>query len=280
MTNKITRKVTVRKRKTYSAKEAMAQLHHMDRSKFYRLVNNGTIKAIPKPGSKQSVYDRASVDALAQELAQFRAAIEDAAEEEALTFVQATPEDMDGVYAVAHELFGYTSSAEIRKPMVEVCPRGNYLVKQNEEIVAFIIIQALKPERLVAFMRGEIRGWDLTAQDLLCFEPGGSYECLVKSIGATRKYGKNEQLRFSRRLLRGAVQEIIRMGREGIRIEKLYATSPYPEGQKICESAEMQEFSQPLGDRRTYVVDISAAHGKPYAIYKAEIEKWIQYHDQ
>ena len=193
--------------------------------------------------------------------------------------MQATPEDMDGVYAVAHELFGHTSSAAIRRPMIEASPRGNYLVKQNEEIVAFIIVQALRPERLEAFMRGEIRGWDLTAADLLPFEPGHSYECLVKSIGATRKYGKSEQLRFSRRLLRGTVQEIIKMGKEGIRIEKLYATSPYPEGQKICESAEMEEFSAPLGDRRTYVVDITKAGGKPYKIYRDELESWASYHD-
>jgi hypothetical protein len=259
----------------YVAKEALAKLE-ISRSRFYRLVSSGRIKPIPQPDSKQSVYSRKEIDLLASELLQFRAAMNDASEDEMLVFRQAEPADMDGVYEVAHSLFGHTSSADMRRPMIEACPQGNYIVVQGKEIVAFVHIQPLQPDRLDAFMRGEIRGWDLTANDLNCFRVGEQFDCLVKSIGATRKYGRSEQIRFARRLLSGTVRELIKMGRSGIRINKLYATSPYEEGQKICESADMEEYSKPLGDRRTYVVDVNQSNSKPYEAYRSALMDWLQ----
>lgn len=265
--------------RTYTAKQAQERLQ-VDVNKFYRLVHAGHIKAIQVPASKHSIYEAESVDRLARELNQFKDVVnEDTAklqQDGTVTFRQATPEDMDGVYAVAHELFGHTTPADQRKPMIEACPQGNYVLLRGDEIVAYIHIQPLKTDRLKAFMDGSIRGWDLTYKDLDCFAPGKSVECLVKSIGATAKYGIEAQRYFGRALLRGTMRALIEMGRHGVRITKFYATSERDTGISICLSADMKVMGEPLGKRLPFVVDIDEADVQAFKRYREALAQWEQ----
>jgi hypothetical protein len=258
----------------YRAKEAREKLQ-INRSKFYKLVQDGTIIAIPQPKSPHNLYDRESVDRLALEMQQFRDAINgEEGNTEALTFRQATPDDMDGVYAVAHELFGHTTSVAQRKPMVMSCPQGNYVVLQGSEIVAYVHILPLPSETLEAFMKGKIRGWDITAKNLDCFVSGKEVECLVKSIGATGRYGEEAQRKFARRLLSGTVREMIEMGNNGVIIKKLYATSSKGQGIRLCYSADMEFYSKPMGDRLTFVVDVLNSDNPTFKRYYNALKVW------
>jgi hypothetical protein len=259
----------------YTAKQAQDKLE-INQNRFYYLVRSGFIKPITLPDRKQRLYTRESVDKLARSIARSREALTEEVEDAVLTFAQATPDDVPGIYEVAHELFGHTTPIEQRIPMVEACPMGNYVVKRGSEVVAYIIIQPLKSERLKAFMRGKIRGWDLTAEDLDCFEPGKEVECLVKSLGSTEKYGDAEQRRFAQRLLRGVVRALVEMGRKGITISAFYATSESEQGISVCLSADMTHFSKPLGNRLTFVVNVEAADNKPFNEYKTALVQWRQ----
>jgi hypothetical protein len=262
--------------KPYTAKEAQQKLQ-IDRNKFYRFVKSNVITSITQPGSTHKLYERKSVNLLARQMTQFRNAInevEEGDEKEQLTFRQATPEDMDGVYEVAHELFGHTTQASQRKLMVAKCPQGNYVVLSDDEIVAYVHILPLHVERLEAFMKGKIRGWDITADDLDCFAIGKPVECLVRSIGATKKYGEGAQHRFARRLLSGIVRELIDMGKAGIEISKLYATSSELQGQRICYSADMKFYSKPLENRLTFVVDVLASDNPTFRRYREALAEF------
>ena len=264
----------------YSAKEAQDKLQ-VDRNKFYRLVKSNAIISIAQPGGHQRKYDRASVDALAAEMARFRESLNDVEEGEdrkQLTFRQATPDDMPGVYEVAHELFGHTTPVEQRRPMVAACPQGNYIVLRGNEVVAYIHILPLYPEILEAFMKGKIRGWDIVASNLDCFAPGKTVECLVRSIGATRRYGDDEQHRFALRLLSGTVREMISMGKVGVTISKLYATSSRGQGQQLCYSADMEFYSKPLGDRLTFVVDVLTSDNPSFTRYREYLTQYKKAH--
>lgn len=263
--------------KPYTAKEAQAVLQ-VDRNKFYRLVDKHFIRTIAQPRSPQRLYDRESIDQLAIELQQFRDSIRSEEEEidTTLIFRQATPKDMDGVYRVAHELFGHTTPAEQRKPMVAACPQGNYIVlRGGTEIVAYIHVLPLYPDVLDNFMKGKIRGWDITAKDLDCFAPGKEVECLVRSIGATLQYGEEEQRRFARCLLRGTIREMMNLAQHDILIRKLYATSSKGQGIRICYSADMTFYSKPLGDRLTFVVDVLTSTSPTFARYRAYLERSV-----
>src|SRR5260370_25191335 len=244
-------------------------------------------KRIPS-GRKQGFFVLNEVQALAEGLSSFfESSIEEnRAEKDHLVFSQATPDDMEGVYKVAASLFGDTTSAEARKPLVAQCPEGNYVVKNNGKIVAYIHIQPLKHDRLMAFMRGEIRGKQITAQDLDGFTPGESVECLIKSVGAAKNIRNTEencrhnQIRYIFKLLRGTAFEMARLGEKGVNITTIYATSETVTGIAMAFSAKMEQFGKPLGvGRFRFVLDVEKSDLPLLHPYKQAFAKWRKEHE-
>jgi hypothetical protein len=249
----------------------------------YNYERSGQLHKKTPPGRRQGFFVQNEVQALAEGLSGF---FENPIEEteianDKLIFSRATPEDMEGVYRVAASLFGETTSAEARKPLIEVCPEGNYVVKLKEKVIAYIHIQPLKHDRLMAFMRGEIRGKHITANDLDCFAPGKKIECLVKSVGATKQIGNTDeakranQLRFIFKLLRGTALEMAKLGREGVEITKIYATSETVTGIAMGFSAKMEQYGKPLGTGRfRFVLDVEESNLPLLHPYKQALANW------
>lgn len=238
------------------------------------------------PRRKQGFYQESEVRALAGGLAEFFESEVDSLNAD-FEFSRATEDDTEGIYKVAASLFGSTTSAEARKPLIKLCPDGNYILKRNGKVVAYIHIQPLKHERLMAFMRGEIRGHHITADDLDCFAPGKPVECLVKSIGAVKTIGATEeakrinQLNYLRRLLRGTAREMAKLGSNGIIITKLYATSETVTGIEMGFSAKMEQYGKPLkGGRFRFVLDIEKSDLPLLQPYKRALAKWHKTHDK
>ena len=240
-------------------------------------------KKVP-PGRKQGFFLDSEVRKLSEGLSSFfeTPLVENKEPEKGnLTFNQATPEDMEGVYKVAASLFESTTSAEARKPLIKLCPEGNYVVKRNGKVVAYIHIQPLKHERIIAFMKGEIRGKDITVNDLDPFEPGKTVECLVKSMGATKLIGttgetqRNNQLIYLRILLRGTALAMAELGRQGINISKMYATSETVTGIEMGFSAKMEQFGKPLkGGRFRFALDVETSDLAILKPYKHALTEW------
>lgn len=252
---------------------------------LYNHVRAGQLQRIVPPGRKQGFYIKSEVDNLARSLyGFFEKPIEDADKAGSnmeqidvygkVLFSQATPDDMDGVYEIAKELFGHTTPAALRKPLIERCPEGNYVVKDNGVIVAFIHIQPLQHDRLMDFMSGKIRGWDLSPDDLEPFATGKTVECLIKSIGATKRNGRNAQLNYLRRLLRGTARELAKLGRKGIIITNFYATSETPTGIAMGFSANMSLFGNPIGKRLTFSLDVNNSNLPLLVPYKEALALW------
>lgn len=255
----------------YTAKEAIDKLG-ISEGMLYTHVRTGRLKRHVPPGRTQGFYLKKQVDALAQGLEDFfETSVEDfddILDRGDLIFSQATPEDIEGIYKVAVSLFGETTSAEARKPLIERCPEGNYVVKAmrgdgKETVVAFIHIQPLKHGRLMAFMHGEIRGKDITADDLDPFAPGKDAECLIKSVGAYTHIGLTDEARrinhdaFMKKLLRGTARELGKLGSQGVVISKIYATSETPTGIDMAFRAKMKQFGRPFrGGRFRFVLDV------------------------
>ena len=253
----------------------------------YNYERSGQLHKKTPPGRKQGFFIEKEVRTLAEGLSSFFESSIETTEtrKDDLVFSQATPNDMEGVYKVAASLFGDTTSAEARKPLVELCPEGNYVVKRNGQVVAYIHIQPLKHERLMAFMRGEIRGKHITASDIDCFAPNKTVECLIKSVGATKQIGTTDedrranQLRFLFKLIRGTALEMANLAKNGVIIEKLYATSETPTGIAMGFSAGMEQFGKPLGEGRfRFIMDVEKAELPLLHPYKQALTKWKEEH--
>lgn len=254
----------------------------------YNYERSGQLEKKTPPGRKQGFFQEAQVRALAKALDNFFEVPIDASIDKPdgiMTFSQATPDDMDGVYDIAAMLFASTTSAEARKPLVKKCPQGNYIVKRDEKIVAYIHLQPLKHDRMIAFMKGEIRGKDITIDDLDKFEAGKSIELLVKSVGATKLIGATEETRlhnqryFLMRLLRGTARELKKLGDIGVDINKIYATSETLTGIRMAYDAKMEFFGRPLGESRfRYVLDIQKSDLALLQPYKRALAEWKANH--
>ncbi len=249
----------------------------------YTYERSGRLKKEVPNGRKQGFFKESEVRALAAGLAEFFEMSDQMPEMGDLIFAQATPDDAEGIYKVAASLFGSTTPAEDRKPLIASCPAGNYIVKWKEKIVAYIHIQPLKHERIMAFMNGKIRGKDIKVDDLNCFAPGQPVECLIKSVGAVKDIGSDEdsrslnQLHFLFKLLRGTALEMAKLGSQGVNITKIYATSETVTGIEMAYNAHMEIFGKPFkGGRFRYVLDVQQSDMSLLRPYKRALMEWKQ----
>lgn len=197
---------------------------------------------------------------------------------ERLTFTRATPDDMEGVYQVASSLFDKTTSAADRMPLVARCSDGNYVLKNADTGVtlAYVHLQPLKSDRLQAFLKGEIRGWQLTAEDLDLFEPGKEVDVLVKSMGATRAFGEVQSTRYMQRLLFGTARAMAELGKKGVIVHKVYATSETSTGINLAMHAHMQQIGRISPDRYAFELDVATSNLPLLRSYKKALAEWRQ----
>ncbi len=232
-----------------------------------------------KPGTrKYGFYRREEVMGLA---ALDKAFFESGHVDPGAVFMIATPEDMDGLYELAKQLFGQTISAERRREWLRKEPRGQYVIKRKDNtIVAYFYLQPLKHDKMIAYMNKEMRGWDITADDIDPFEPGKPVEVMIGGIGSLpeARNAKDEDIRsnYVAVLLRGVFRDLERLGREGITISKLYAYSDNHEGIAMCSYLGMQQYAPPIGKRCTFVLDVQESRSQYLQGYKKALAGWKQ----
>jgi hypothetical protein len=252
---------------------------------LYKYVARGVLKRYGPDTLKHKYYKRAEVMAVhASEDAFFeRGEMVAPTEKNNTTFARATPGDMDGVYQIALEVFGSgTTTAEQRAACVAKCLDGNYVVKEYGDVVAFIHIQPLLPDRLKAFINGDLRGWQITADDIGSFAPGKPFDVLVKSMAATRKNGMSKSLYYTQRLLLGTGHELAKMGSQGVIIRKVYATSETETGIALSLHAQMKvvkrlkaanpEKNEP--PRYSFELDVATSDLPLLRSYKEALMAW------
>ncbi len=258
-------------------------------NRMYKLIKDDRLHRRMPPGYKHGYYLESEVQAIIDAEKAFYTGspdqevptkLSEKLKGHTLEFAQATIDDMEGIYEVASKLFPHTTSADARKPLVARCPIGNYVVKDNRQIVAYIHIQPLKHDRLMAFIRGEIRGWQLTADDLDCFEPGKTVEVLIKSVGSYHE-DNNIRLAYMQRLLNGTMREIAKLGQQGVVITKIYATSDTPTGIAMSIHAKMRPLGAMKGSdgkRFAFELDVAESDLPLLRDYKQALAEWKQSH--
>jgi hypothetical protein len=202
-------------------------------------------------------------------------------EEHDIVFRQATPEDMAGVYEVAHKLFGHTTSAEDRIPLVQRCPEGNYVVTDHGKIVSYAHIQPLLSGPLKDFLSGKFRGSAITAEYLDPFQSGKVVDVLIKSLGSYHEQ-KATSTRYSQALFMGLRHELIKWGYKGYIIHRVYATSETPSGIEKAVDFKMKSLGKIRGSRGkkrfAFELDPLASDYRIIEEYRMALEQWKHDH--
>lgn len=185
---------------------------------------------------------------------------------------QATPEDIYGAYSVAVKLFGPTSPASERIPLLERCPEGNLVLVDNEQIVGFAVILPMKQEPLKLFLAGKFRGSAITADHLDPFATGKVVDILIKAIGVHHESVLMQRV-YGERLLMEVHNEIIRWGLKGYIINRVYCTSEEPAGITMALEMKMQSLGRISGSRgkKRYAFELD-----PYRSFTPIIKGYAQ----
>lgn len=196
---------------------------------------------------------------------------------------QTTPEDIYGAHSVAVKLFGPTSPAIERIPLLERCPEGNLILVDNDQIVGFAVILPMKQEPLKLFLSGKFRGSAITADHLDPFATGKVVDILIKAIGVDHESVPMQRV-YGERLLMEVRNEIIRWGIKGYIIHKVYCTSEEPPGITMALEMKMQSLGRISGSRgkKRYAFELDPYQTSSPVVrgYTQAINGWRDAHPQ
>jgi hypothetical protein len=230
----------------YTASEAQKRLG-MDKNSFYYLVRKGTFKGVTPPGKKHSLYPKSEIDKFAASIK----TLMEQYERETSTFEEATPEDLQTEVDIDQSLYGSkgTTPLEARLARLQANPEGNYVLRNEGEIVGHISFYPVEPVTLREAITGERHG--IPTDKILSFEAGRLLDLLVFVISVKPGFPPDVANHYGQRLIAGTVHVLKKLGERGIEIENIYATSRTRAGMKLCRKLGMAEDAIP-GEKGRY----------------------------
>jgi len=249
----------------YTHEEALAKLG-MTKGRFQYWIRTGRVKKITPPNSKQGVYLKKEIDDLASEMLAFMIGEEN----EGTKFMKATVDDIQEEYDLATFMFGNAvHDIPTRYAWLEKNPDIDFIVRDQGRLVGFINILPVKHDTIMHFMRGEIRGWNIPAEDVLPFAPGSRMECIIMGMATTPEADITKRAYYGRRLIVGLMRFIHELAEKNIVITKFYATSVTPTGIAILHNAGFKTIGQ-LGKRTAFELDTMNSD-EPIAVQYREL---------
>lgn len=253
------------------------------------LVKKGAIEKVIPVGYERGYYTKRSVDEYYEQRQVFKHNynIDSENTEDRITneqykegdkvkivFSVAKAEDMEEEYDLAKRAIGFTMSAERRREWYYKNPDCDFIVRRNGQLVSFIRLLPIEHNTLIKVMTGEMKGVEVTADDVETFEPGRTVECLVMGIAGDPELPAEIRVTSIRALLLGTMKELQKLGKKGVIISKIYATSTTPTGIAMSMEAEMKLFAPKVGGRFTFVMDVVESDSFLVMPYKKGLEEW------
>ena len=256
--------------KYYTAAEARKILG-LDPEAFQYWGRTERISRIYLPGRKQPVYSKNEINRMATQIT----ATVLAEQPDNITFRRATATDIVQEAKLAHLVFGERAEAiEERKAFLEKNPHTDYHIYDQDTLVAYINIVPLKHETINTFMEGRIMAWKISPDDIEDFTPEKKLELLIIDMITTPIVPPSRRAFYGSRLLSGLIKTLTEMGRNGIEITKIYATSDTTDGIRILKKAGFQVVHESRKGRLSFELDIESSNEKILTEYKDNLAAW------
>lgn len=261
-------------KKYYTAREAQKILG-MTYSALRNQVDAGNIQSTTQPGSRQAVYSKEHVDRLKAEMEAWLLSRHQA-EMPAAKFVKATIEDMPEAVALAGEVFGGLNTIPVQKRIewLEKNPDIDYLLIQEGVAVGYLSLVPLQAETIEDLLTLRRYAKDLTAGDILAYEPNTPVDIYGMAIGVKPGFSKSQKRVYGERLIFGARNVILNLGKQGILIHRIVAHSFTPEGIRLMIRIGFTETPPKAPGLRDFLIDVENS-GIPLIMeYKRELAAW------
>ncbi len=190
-----------------------------------------------------------------------------------IKLLKATTRDILDEYNLATSMFGSAvHDIPTRNAWLAKNPDTDFIVRDHDKLVGFINMLPVKHETIVKFMKGEIRGWEIPAEDVLLYTPGSNIECIVMGMATSTEVDAGKRVYYGRRLINGLVRFIQELAAKDITITKFYATSVTPTGIAILKNAGFQEIGQ-IGKRIAFELDTMTSDARLARQYRVMLNK-------
>ncbi len=252
----------------FSAREAQQQLG-INVGAFYYLIDTGRIKKLTPPGKKQGFYSKHQIERLARE--KLRCISDE--EESGTIFRKATIDDIHEEYELA--LLMLNGSAGYGIPTYEAWlhknPDTNFIVRDQGRLVACMQVLPLAHETITRWIKGEIREWEISAEDVLPYTPGRSVECIITGMATTLDVDKRKRRQYGACLIRGFLNFLHNLAGQDITITRFYAISALSEGIAILGQAKFEERGY-LGKRVAFELNPLTSDTRMAKAYRAVLK--------
>jgi len=193
-----------------------------------------------------------------------------------IQFMKATTADILDEYQLATSMFGdAVHDVPTRHAWLAINPDIDFIVRDQKKLVGFINILPAKHETIMRFLRGEMRGWEIPAEDVLPFTPKTEVECIMMGMATTPETNPSKRAYYGRRLINGLMQFLYQLAEKNVTITKFYATSATPTGIAILRNAGFQETGQ-IGKRIAFELDTKNSEASLAKRYRAALRKQVK----
>jgi len=256
----------------YTSAEARKVLG-IDADTFVYWGREERVKRVYLPKRKQPVYLKSEIDELARETE----ATIPTEQRNGINFREATADDIEQEARLAGLVFGEKAEArEARKAFLQANPCIDYHLYDQNKLVAYIDIMPMKHESIMDFIEGRAIVWDISADNVEQFEPGKPVECLIADMITSPHIPIKKRTFYGRRLLVGLLRKVEEMGKQGIKITKIYAGSGIktPQGLRIVRKAGFKEIYRRGEGKIMFELDVMNSDARIVRKYKEALNEW------
>ena len=241
----------------------------MDVGAFYYLIETGKIKRITPPGKKRGFYSKHQIEKLAKE----RLKCVNVEEEEGPTFMKATWDDLDEEYELATLLLNGNAAYGVPtyNTWLSKNPDTNFIIRDQGRLVAFLLVLPIKQRTIKRWINGEIREWEIGAEDILPYTPKSSLECIILSMATTSDVDKSKRSAYGLLIIRGFLNFLHELATQGITITRFYSIGTTVEGSTILKEAGFEERGQ-LGKRVVFELNPTTSLSRMAQEYRAVLK--------
>jgi hypothetical protein len=267
-------KMPAEQKKYYTAKEAQEVLG-MTYSALRNQVNAGHIRFMLPPGKRQAIYLKEDVDQLKSDIEVWLIGRHQANIPPA-RFVKATVEDMPKAVELAAEIFGGLNTIPLEKRIewVKKNPDIDYLLIQEEQLVGYLTLIPLRLETIEDLLTLKRYAKDLTAEDILMYEPNKPVDIYGMAIGVKPGFSLNQKRLWGERLIQGARKVFLDLGKRGIPIRFIIAHSFTPEGIRLMKHVGFTVTPPKAPGLHNFLIDVDNSGLSFIMEYKEALERW------
>lgn len=254
----------------YTAQEARQRLN-ANVGAFYYLIETGKLKKVMPPGKKRGYYSKYQIERLAKEPS--TCGMIDGKRPET-TFMKASLEDIHEEFEFATLLLnrsmGYgipASAAWLRKN-----PATNFIVRDQGQLVAFIQALPVKRETIDRWIKGEIREWEISTEDVLQYVSGGSMECIILGMATTPDVDRQTRCSYGAYLIRHFLNFLCELAQQNITITRLHIFGTTPEELNSLKRARFEEKGS-VGKRVAFELNPLVVETRLAKAYRAALKR-------